>query len=692
MSRTCIRFCCASLFFVFGIILHAHAQRPRVLTGTPVNTQPVPQFDATGRPIGNRTTGGNDSLTRRDNNLDSITIYYRYFDSTRIRYLDSSINNFYNRFPVPPQYVHLGNLGTAARSLLFDPRMQPGWDAGFHAFDIYKLKIEDTRFYQTTRPYTELGYLLGSKSEQMVNILHTQNIKPNFNMAFQYRFINAPGNYKNQNTSHNSFRINGNYQSTNKRYTAYAIFISNNLKSSENGGVKNDSLLSDPVFSDRFLIPTRLGGDVQFGRNFFNTNISLGNLYKETQLFYRHQYDLGQRDSLVVNDSTTIKLFYPRLRFQHTFSYNSSSYSFQDYPNVNQPNPTRKADYLKYFGQTVTDSIKFVDAWRKYSNDFSIISFPEKNNLNQFLKAGITVENLHATFGLPDNGVQKNYHNLFVNGEYRNRTRNQKWDIEAKGNLYFNGLNNGDYLAQIKLKRLLSAKLGYAEIGFENVNRMPSFVFQDESHYPVSSPNLNKENITRISGSLTNDAKSFTLSANLYLVSNYTYFDSFFSAKQESKLFNVLHVAAEKKFVLFKKWLNVYTQVHLQQTAGNPPLNLPMFFTFNRLVHEGVFAKNMVYAYGVELRYHTPFKADDYSPFVGQFFYQENTTISNRPEVNLFGNFRIKSFNAFVRLENLQSLNVANGKVNFTAENKYVPHYYYPGLWLRVGIWWRFVN
>jgi hypothetical protein len=100
----------------------------------------------------------------------------------------------------------------------------------------------------------------------------------------------------------------------------------------------------------------------------------------------------------------------------------------------------------------------------------------------------------------------------------------------------------------------------------------------------------------------------------------------------------------------------------------------------------------MVYAYGVELRYHTPFKADDYSPFVGQFFYQENTTISNRPEVNLFGNFRIKSFNAFVRLENLQSLNVTNGKVNFTAENKYVPHYYYPGLWLRVGIWWRFIN
>jgi hypothetical protein len=35
--------------------------------------------------------------------------------------------------------------------------MKAGWDAGFHSFDIYKIKLEDTRFFNTTRPFTELG-------------------------------------------------------------------------------------------------------------------------------------------------------------------------------------------------------------------------------------------------------------------------------------------------------------------------------------------------------------------------------------------------------------------------------------------------------------------------------------------------------------------------------------------------------
>ena len=114
--------------------------------------------------------------------------------------------------------------------------------------------------------------------------------------------------------------------------------------------------------------------------------------------------------------------------------------------------------------------------------------------------------------------------------------------------------------------------------------------------------------------------------------------------------------------------------------------------TNNRLVFEDNWYKNLFIAFGGEVRYHTPFKAANYSPFTGQFFYQDTTIINNRPEVNLFLNFRIKSFNAFIRMENVQSLTIANGNVGFHSENNYVPHYYYPGLWLRLGILWRFVN
>ncbi|MEK7199072.1 MAG: hypothetical protein AAB212_04020, partial [Bacteroidota bacterium] len=107
-------------------------------------------YDSQGRPVKN--TGGKDSLQKRDRFADSITIFYRYFDSTRVRTIDSSINDFTARFPLPAYYHNLGNYATAAQSYFFNPLMKPGFDAGFHQYDIYQYTLEGTRFFQTTRP------------------------------------------------------------------------------------------------------------------------------------------------------------------------------------------------------------------------------------------------------------------------------------------------------------------------------------------------------------------------------------------------------------------------------------------------------------------------------------------------------------------------------------------------------------
>jgi len=643
------------------------------------------RYDAQGRAIPTAPNAqGQDSLKHRDNTEDSITIYYRYFDSTRVRYLDSSINDFTSRFPLPADYVTLGNFGTAAHSLLFNPNLKPGFDPGFHAFDIYRFTIQDTKFYQTTRPYSQLGYLLGSKGEQMINVVHTQNIKPNFNMALQYRLINSPGNLQNQTTSHNSYRINGNYQSRNKRYSVYGIYQSNKLQSAESGGIQNDSLLSNESFTNRFTIPTRLAGDSKLSRNPFSTKITTGNVYSEKIFLVRQQYDFGQSDSLVVNDSTIIRLFYPRFRLQHTFTFSSQQFEFRDL----FTGAAKSADYLKYFNYTVTNNaFTFRDTWKNINNDFSIISFPEKNNLNQFIKAGIAYEMLSGTFGFQS----EKYHNIYLNGEYRNRTRNLKWDLEAIGKFYFTGLNGGDYSAQASLKRLVSKKIGYLELGFLNVNRTPSFIFTNQTNYPVLlNTDFNKENLTRISASLTND-KGFDLRGEYYLIGNYSYFDSFFTARQEGTLFNILHLSGKKQFKLTKS-LNLYSEIHLQQTTGNSPVNVPLFYTSNRIAFEGIYAKNMLYSTGLEVRYHSPYNADNYSPFLGQFFYQNNYTVSNRPEVNAYFNFRIKRFYAFVRLENLNSFGKNTGSFGFNKNNLSAQYYPQPGMWFRLGIWWTFIN
>jgi len=641
------------------------------------------QYDSQGRPI--RAQKGGDSLQHRDRYADSITIFYRYFDSTRIRKLDSSLNDFSKRFPQPYWMVGLGNTGTAAHSLLFDPLMKAGWDAGFHQYDLYKFNIETTRFFQTTRPFTEMAYSLGNNSEQLVDIVHTQNRKSNFNLSFEYRFSNAPGQLRTQNANLNNMRFTGRYQTLNKRYEAYFIFINNKNVSSENGGLQNPNYIDSIQLNDPYQLQTRLGNAGPASRNpFTNTAITTGNTYKENTILFRHHYDFGQKDS-IVTDSMTIKLFYPRLRLEHTLTINSSSYNFFDYY-------ADSTSYKKYFNYNLPgnssgyyDTVNFKDAWNNLINEFSVISYPDKNNISQFLKVGAGLQNLKATF----NDVSVNhYYNLYVTEEYRNRTRNNIWDIEANGKLYLNGLNAGDYSAFISLKRQLSKKIGFLQLGFQNVNKTPSFIYNSATSFPVAAhPNFNKENIIRLFANYENPKAAFKLSGEYFLVNNYSYFDSFFVAKQEAALFNVLHVSAEKAFHL-SKYINWYTEVHLQQATGGASVNLPFLLTRNRLAFEGNFYTNLFLSTGIEIRYYSNYHAANYSPFIGQFFYQNSSATSNKPDINFFFHFRIKSFKGFFRLENLNTL-LGTGKDKY---NYMVPLYPSQTVWLRFGVWWSFVN
>jgi len=629
---------------------------------------------------------GEDSLGHRNKFEDSITISFRYLDSTRNYKLDSSINDFTRRYPIPATHIYLGNTGTATRSILFSPSLTSGFDPGFHAFDAYKWKLEKVRFFNTTRPYSELNYLLGSRVEQIIELLHTQNLKPNWNALFQYRLINSPGFYKNQKTNHNNYLLSSWFQSINKRYNNYFVLLDNKLQSSENGGIKTDqNYMDDPVYKDRFNIPTKLGGDGTFGTDFFSTNITTGNKYNEFTILLRQQYDFGQKDSLVT-DSTVVPLFYPRLRFEHTFQYSKSKYIFQDYNGDS-------VYYKTYYDTTLqnpTDTFLLKDKWKEIVNDFSIYQFPDAKNLQQFIRLGITVQNITGEFA----SFKKSYYNLFGHAEYRNKTKDKKWDIEANGKFYFTGLNAGDYQAYISLQRYAGKKQGYIQLGFENANSTPSFIYDRHSSFYLlhTVKDFKKENTSHIFGSFFLPFFKLKLSGNYYLLTNYTYLTNYYQLQQESSLFNVLQVSLEKTIQLAKHF-NWHADLYYQQLIGNAPVHVPAIFTRHRIGYEGNLGfKNLDIAMGVELRYHTAYKADGYSPVLGQFYYQDSINIRNRmPDIAAYVHFRIRPFKAFIRVENLNALR-NNGGINFTNNNFTAPGYAMPGLQIRLGVYWAFVN
>src|SRR5450755_1420985 len=632
------------------------------------------------------SSGGKDSLEHRKD--DTISVTFRFLDSSRLQKIDSEVYNFYLRYPLPPTYVDFGNLGTESHSLIFSPFMKPGWDGGWHALDPYVFTVEGSRFYNTTKPYSELGYLLGSHAEQMIDLVHTQNITRNWNAFFEYRLISSPGTFGNQNTTHNNYRFSSWYQSNNKRYQAFLIMLGSKLESAESAGIQNNADLDSATYSNRFTIPTNIGPSQIYSsvNNAFGVTIPTGTFYTTGTFMLRQQYDIiGLKDSLV-NDSVVIPLFYPKFRAEQTISYSTYHQRFNDYS-------PQAGYYIKNLDFISTpDTVSLSDLWHNLTNDFSLYSFPDSKNSQQFIKAGISFQTMNGTY----NAGERSLYNLFIHGEYRNKTRNKKWDVEAFGNFYINGFNAGDYNAYISLKRQISKNLGFLQVGFENVNRTLSMAWSQQSSFGFGVPNgfFNKENVVHLFGSIDQPKLGLTLSGNYYLLTNYPYFKNYYIAAQDVSPFNVLIVSADKRLALTRH-LIVRVLAVLHKEAGNSPVNIPVFVTHGQIGYEGKLGfRNLVIAFGLEFRYFTPYQADAYSPVVGQFFTQNQTTIAEKlPDINAYINFRIRSFVAYFRTENLNTAQVSPATgFGFTNNNFVAPSYPYAGLKIRLGIYWSFVN
>lgn len=624
--------------------------------------------------------GGGTSKMQRDTGKhehepDTLTLTYRILGEPTDYKLDSSVADFQtNYLKVPSSYTTLGNTGSAAYNMIYTPRMKPGFDAGFHAYDVYSNSHKDARFYYTTRPYTELQYLVGSKQEQIIGLSHTQNRTERFNFAFDYRKINAPGYFRSQNTNHDIYRFTARYQSKNKRAHTYLSFYFNKINGGENGGIRNDSFMNISTYKQRKTIPVNLGNDASTTYAFFGGSIPVKSNYRETGFLIQQQYDWGRGDSIHVNDTTDYYKYDPIFRVQYTFNYQSNNYEFLD----SSPDT---AFYSGHYNFLPGDTVASKHQWKMVSNDLSLIQFPVLGNQGHFINIGARFESLTGTFLDAD----INFTNLAVHGEYRNKTRNQKWDFSARGEFYVVGQNIGDYGFYGMLRRHINDFLGDVRLSVSNVNKEPSYVFKyfnstNDAWYNTS---LSKENITQLQFATENKKLNYSLAANYFLFTNYTYFKDYYHSEQYNSLFNLLQITFSKKFNI--KPFAWYVDIAFQQLHGNGPLNVPTFWTRNRFAFEKRLYTNLNLMTGIELRYNTGYYADDYSPLTGQFIYQNATKISNAlPDIAAFANFRIKSFSAYVRAENLNT---------FLGDNNYAgPLYPYNNFAFRLGLRWWFIN
>ena len=249
------------------------------------------------------------------------TNYYRYcvqeqfenFSEPIFTAIDTSLNLF-QRYEPLSSCAFLGNSGKAYKNLLFETRFNPGFNLGEHVYRQYFPDREELLYYDVSSPYTDLYYVMGGSKEQILKVLHTQNINKLFNVALNFNIISSPGTYRRQKTDITNFILNTNYRTKNKRYTLLGNIMAYKWYNNENGGLYD---LSD--FTTQLLTRTDL----------FDVKLSSAqNRVKENSVFLRQEIGFNKThttDSLISPDKSNFNT-----KLSHTLKYNINSFMYID--------------------------------------------------------------------------------------------------------------------------------------------------------------------------------------------------------------------------------------------------------------------------------------------------------------------------------------------------------------------------
>jgi len=679
-----------------------YAQYGRTTTTTPQNQNPFTQGDTSRRKTTKALTDDQllDTLRKRDEHKEDSIIFTSKFirvtnerllnDSTQVLPLDTTLTNFENYSslyqPRSPK-IGLGNLGLAYRNLLFEPSKTIGFDVGLHFLDAYLLKPEDVTYYRARTPYTNLYYVNGALKEQVFRVTHTQNIKPNWNIGFDFNRIGSLGFYPRQKSDHLEAAVFTWYESKSKRYNLLSNLTFNNLKAPENGSVLNDTVFTGTTSNlSKTAEPVRL-------------NNSRDN-WRDNSFYIKQFYYIGKTEGLKTGAGSSSSVL-PTQRVSHTFTYNRREYKYlQDETDLYNVFPIHHYDALYS-----RDSL----AVTHFRNEFSY-SFYLRGNAVKFVRNELKL----------DLGLVHDYYKYsqWVRDTLLTSTFNQQknvqsnafQDITLKARLGYNlsnragldinlqqvtlGREFGDYLYDAKLNVLLGNRIGRVIMeAYTQSNTVPLIYTRwISSHYQFSD-NFSKPKITSLSFNYLNEKLRVDIKAEYYLLNNYLYFnakDSLNNPKPaQSGAISMLKFSLAKNFT----WRSLHLDNFLvyQKTDNNSVLRTPEFYTYNSFYYVKRFFNVLSTNIGFTVRYNSKYLAQAYAPGIGQFYNNSNISFPTYPIIDLFIKGTLKRTNLFLKYDYANQGLQSKGFYTVLAPGNKSGYPMQDGL-LKFGVSWNFYN
>jgi hypothetical protein len=597
-----------------------------------------------------------------------------------------TVFSFSHRYRLTDKYspinAYLGNYGLPLYQVNFFDRITDPDKFLYSAYYPFMYVPEKALFMNTQVPYTELDWSFAGtreNSEQTFRIRHSQNVNRFLNFGIIYDIVFSLGQYNFQRAENKDFTFYSSY--TGDRYKLYFSAGINNIKSYENGGIKDFSQIAK-VTNMREVI-TNLGG----------TNNALSTL-KNRSILLVQRYTIGGAPAAKKDSTSKEKQGFFGLSgtFSHilTLETNKRTYSDQD-PNTSfydtlfvTQSPVFDSLYSRYIKNTLRFDFT-TDETRKFQLGGGAGIRSEVFRYSQL----VPTPNATGDTLFPGISVWNRSNNAVVGRLYNNIGDKFRW--VAAGDLYLTGYRSGDFDLNGVIDKSFDLKKGRASWAITGgmSNRQPSFWFQNwrSSHFKWDT-NLKKEFRINVGTQFSFPARKMNLRFNYAIISNYTDFDTTAHPSQYSGALSVAAITASKDLRLWK--FHLASDVILQQSSAPRVLDLPMVALKSAGYFEHLFrfkstGGRLNTQLGAEVLYTSAYHGYAYMPATGRFYRQEKTLTGNYPYVNVFLNFKVKRTRVFLMFDHVNA-----GMMGY--DFAMVPSYPMNVRMLRYGLSWTFYD
>lgn len=613
----------------------------------------------------------------------------------KLRTIDTAINHLH-RYNFLQRYgnVHqdLGNMGTALRSIYYEPPTQIGTRLGYEYYDLYPVNPAKLRFFNTMSPFTEVYIAQGGNFRSNIRVHFARNVNPLWNIGIFYNRISSnrvfgrSSRRNDEQTLLHNYGIHTNYFSPNQRYKLLASFTYYNHFALETGGYvlddykKADSLLGVVDGGLRFQLASA-------GASATTGNAMASQAKRHIRVY--HQYGLL--------DTVKTQLFH-LLNYNWQFNeYTEGQFNYAGFKQI-LANPNAKgiqsnAVFYAPFQPTVNEFAYFnADSLQgsiNYRTTYNLIDNKagmkgQINKFNYLAYAQLRIFDLttqyprqRTTKQFQDTTAVRRGQEFFVGGSLR-----YQFNDSMKLAVNADYLLTGDYRFRAEFVR------GLWQIGYERLSYRPTLMQQRiyGGFFRWDNTGFRNTEADRIFGSMLFKLPLVTLNphASITNLVDYVYYDTLAQARQSSKIVNMLQVGLNYQ-VNWRKWFLVGNVIYARN-LGFEAMPLPEWLLNTQLYYESHFFEKALFAQiGADLHYKSRYYANTYMPALQEYFLQNKILVEGYPNVDIFVNFRVRRALLFLKLNNALQDFVGKGYYN-------TPLYFAQSRGVELGVTWMFFD